>query len=503
MKNNGRLPSTRRSPLALTAAFALLGACSSERLRLPSEPAGQPSFGTSLAKGTDTKLDVCHLSGSDGQVINVSTSAWKAHREHGDYALNWQVNQQGATGDGINFTGISDALSAADSTRRAHGDQASATCRITVNVAAGDYVGSLHVTGSSLERLPLFIGVPDITLRGASVMQVDPDSRATGVSDAGATTLSPDRGLTTTEALIVVADDESGYQGNGVVIEGFRFTSGLDPLGTVNGGIGIGALRVRDLTIRGNHFDPTMQSALDFRASSAVIESNFAKRLGAPCSFCLSGPGRYDLTGNRLIDGGFVGIFIAPVAVRANWPMGTNSPSTVVLPYDVPAVAGVVAFIVNNEVRDYRREPKGNGMSLRLVSFIKEASSIAQSSQVTLRQNTLYHNNFAMIVDANTPSVSPSQAGDVTLTLEGNAIGPSCRNNVLVSFTRFSRSIGVPPSAESFLSNSTYRLTLNGDASWSNAWYDNSGGAGNTLVVDGLGIPAGKRTSPSDNPGGC
>jgi hypothetical protein len=87
------------------------------------------------------------------------------------------------------------------------------------------------------------------------------------------------------------------------------------------------------------------------------------------------------------------------------------------------------------------------------------------------------------------------------LTLQDNAIGPSCRNNLFVSFTRISRTLnGV---AQVYLNNSTFTLTLNGNTLWSNAWYDNSLGTNNHLIVDTVEIPTGKRISPSDNPAGC
>lgn len=132
MLNSHRLPfARRRSSIALVWAPILLIACSADHPDLPSAvPA--PFIGAYAMDG-DKKLDVCHLTDSGGQVIDVST------------------------------------------------------------------------VGASLERLPFFIGVPDITLRGASVMQVDGDARATGLSEAGISTIAPDRGLTAAEALIVVA----------------------------------------------------------------------------------------------------------------------------------------------------------------------------------------------------------------------------------------------------------------------------------------------------------
>jgi hypothetical protein len=41
--------------------------------------------------------------------------------------------------------------------------------------------------------------------------------------------------------------------------------------------------------------------------------------------------------------------------------------------------------------------------------------------------------------------------------------------------------------------NSTFRLALGGDVSWSDAWYSHPAGFGNTLVVDGQTIENGSR----------
>jgi hypothetical protein len=135
------------------------------------------------------------------------------------------------------------------------------------------------------------------------------------------------------------------------------------------------------------------------------------------------------------------------------------------------------------------------------VTFAVDAPNATQQSTVTLRKNRLYHNSFAVDVDANSGLAALAGHAELGLTLKENAIGPSCRNNLFVSFTRISRTLnGV---AQVYLNNSTFTLTLNGNTPWSNAWYDNSLGTNNHLIVDTVEIPTGKRISPSDNPAGC
>ena len=502
---------TKRPPLPMAVrldanvivfAFAVLTACRPDAALQPEAPRLSAVAGTAAANGA-SKLDVCHFSGAGGKVINVSVNAWPAHRNHGDYVLAWQVTPGGTTGDGIHFAMISDALEAATAARRAHLEKVAGACRITIAVDAGTYSGSFTDPSGTIERLPFFLGVPDITLRGAYAMHLDAQGRATGQSDAGETTLVPDQVLTDTAATIVVADDDAGYVGNGVAIEGFRFASGSGSATRLAGRMGIGALRVQGLSITGNQFDPKLVAAVDVRASSAEVVRNHASGIDGPCVFCLAGPGRYDVSANAIADGFFVGMFIAPIAVRANFPMGRNVAAIVVPAYAAPGTAVVIASVVNNDVRDQLRQPKKFGTGIRVVTFQKDAAMTSQLSDVALTGNTLAHNKFALVVDANTRvgGAPPTVPGNVVLTLSGNTIGPSCRQNVLVSFTRISHSIGIPPTTEAYLDNSTYRLTLGGDTPWSSVWYDNLGGSGNQLIVDGALIPPGKRTAPAITPG--
>jgi hypothetical protein len=182
----------RRTPVnkVLTAAFVLgIAACTTESVvatRITS-----PDASAALSKDSDKKLDICHNPDGNANVINTSTNAWPAHRGDGDYALDWYVDHANGnlTGDGIHFTRISDALAAADSTRRNHQEKTAGACRITVHVAAGDYAGSFVNTGATLERLPILVVVPDVGVIGAYAMHVDADGRATGTSNAGSSAI--------------------------------------------------------------------------------------------------------------------------------------------------------------------------------------------------------------------------------------------------------------------------------------------------------------------------
>lgn len=495
-----------RARLPLLAALAVLPSCTGEQPHLLTPTAA------TAAKGTGGKVDVCHNpDGFDGRIIEISRHAMASHIDHGDYVTSLYVDKQGTSGDGVHFKRITRAVRAADSTRRANKEKRAAACRITIMVAAGTYHGSYYTTNDTLETLPVFIGVPDITLRGALPMPLDAESRALGSSAVGASIIAPDRPMIpnlqfgpTAEALVVVADDVTGYHGNGAIVENFRFRSGHNPAGSTAGGIGIGVLRVQDVIVRGNHFEPAVYTAIDSRASTATLASNYGRRLGSGCNLCIGGPGNYKITGNRMIEGGFVGLFLAPVAVRPNHPMGMNLDAIVVPAYSAPLVVANVATISNNDISNHRGNAQGSGAGIRLLSWVFDAPASSQSSVIRLEGNTLRHNVVGLIVDANTTPVTspPLVPGNIDVRLAGNTIGPSCKNSLLVSFTRFSRTLGAS-STQAYLSNSTYRLSLGGDTSWSDAWYDNSMGSGNTLLVDGATISPAKRISPSDNPAGC
>jgi len=71
----------------------------------------------------------------------------------------------------------------------------------------------------------------------------------------------------------------------------------------------------------------------------------------------------------------------------------------------------------------------------------------------------------------------------IDLALRDNEIRRSCQTDLFMTFSRHATGLGVGEDA--YLRNSTYRLTLNGDLRFGDAWFDNPPGLGNTLIVDG------------------
>jgi hypothetical protein len=326
-------------------------------------------------------------------------------------------------------------------------------------------------------------------------MLVDADNRATGASEdeAAVTTLAPDRPLADVpqaEALIVVVGHPDGSSGDGTVIEGFAFQSGHVLVDNVTGGTGVFAQRVVDLVVRDNRFEPTLTTALVSRATSARIERNDARRLGFNCSFCLAGPGNYEIADNRLVEGGLGGIYLAAIGDFA-FSLCAH-PVAPVEPYVFPATAAMTAMVVNNDIRDHVRQPIG--FAVRIPAVGLGALNVPQSMQIRLRDNDFVHNTFALIVDGGFPLANSPVGAEGDVSLDGNGFAASCQNDLLVAFTRHTSALGPPPNPTT-VHNSTYRLELGGDLNWNDAWYSHTAGFGNTLVVDGVVVPPGSHVA--------
>ena len=353
-----------RHNIVILALVVLLGGCS------PDDPSGP----------LGPKVSVCHVSGSSGAVTDIFQSELAEHRSHGDYVTRLEVDRLNATGDSIHFTRMTDALAVARAGRVSRGELEKAACRITISAAPGTLRGSTTQSSDpSFELFPLVIDVPDITLKGALKIQVDPAGRATGVAEAGdVTTFTPVPALAVvggggsqqgvSEEIIVVNAHPNGSKGNGAVIEGFVFQSGRAVDATTVGGQGVLSMRVIDLVIRGNRFEGGFTETLDLRASSAIVERNHLSGLGGSCDICLAGPGAYIARDNRVLGkGGIPGITVVP-AVRLPVP-------AIVEQFTLPAAALVTATLTNNEVKGHVSKPVGAGLRVEAVGGLPMLSA--------------------------------------------------------------------------------------------------------------------------------
>jgi hypothetical protein len=430
---------------------------------------------------------VCHFpTPGAGALAHIVSSELAEHVGHGDYVARLVVEKQRATGDSVHFARITDAIAAASESRAAHAELSAANCRIEILVGAGTFQGSSGATSDpTLERFPLVLDVPDVTLRGSFVMQIDQTNRATGLGTGGlTTTLAPVVPLaataaTASEPIIVVNAHPTGSQGHGTIVGGFVFQSGHAPDDAVRGGQAILSLRVHGLQILGNRFETGFTERVDLRASSAQVDRNYSTGVGGTCDICLAGPGDYSASDNRLVIGGIPGFLVTPATLL---PVPSAMEQWV-----LPASAEVTATLTNNEVRDHLAKPVGAGIRFGAVGV--GAPSVAGTVRATARGNNLVNNTFAMIVEAAFPVANTTLRGDITLTLQGNTLAASCQNNLLLSFSRHTTALGLGNAP--YLRNSTYALTLGGDVAWSTAWYSHPAGLGNTLTVDGTAMPNG------------
>ncbi len=454
------------SPLLLLGCLGgviLLFSCSGD------SPTGPPDIPQSLSHASSGGYSVCHRAGKAGEIIRVSASELAAHRAHGDYLSSlWVSHDNGQPDDAAHFRRIGDALDAAREGRLARSELHSAACRITITVAAGEFRGTddFANTDRSLEHFPYVIDVPDITLRGALVMKLDANGRATTSSETHqVTTIQPTAPLSDLggNGLILIIADPGTSSGNGLTLEGFVLRSGRMP-GLEAAGFGVLSFQATGLTIRGNRLQGLVET-IDLQGSTAVVESNHISD-GGQCDLCIAGPGVYRVVGNKILAGGTHGIFSSP-AINTE-PTGSG-PSE------------IFAEIINNEVRDHRQQPISAGIRVGTVGL--GAPDVHGVSHLRIRNNLLVNNGFGLMVDALFPQPDTRLRGDLELTATGNDIRRSCQANVLVAFTRHFAAF--EPGGGPYLLHSTYRLTLGGDSRFSDAWFSNPPGFGNTLIVNG------------------
>ena len=477
---SGTIPHSSAAVVACVIGVALVSSCTNDA------PTSAP----------EAQVSMCRGSGTAASIVGVSQSQVAERRRQGDYLVNFVVTKQaGQPTDSAHFSRIGDAVAAARAGRLARGETQSSGCQITITVAAGTFRGTATAsTDTTLEHFPIIVDVPGIALRGAFVMGMDATGRATGVgAGRDLTTISPAEPLmlvggassqTGSSTPIIIANGHpGGSAGNGLTIEGFVFQSGHAGVDTLAGGQGVFAMRVQNLVIRGNRFEAGFTESMDLRATSASVLRNQLSGTGGTCDICIAGPGAYTVADNRLLAGATEGIS-AVAALNLPVPAAVEQ-------FDLPSTSTIVATITNNEVRDHLRKPVGS--SVRVGAIGVGAPDVRGTSVVTIINNALINNNFAIIVEGAFPVASTALKGDVNVTLSGNQLQQSCQANFLVSLSRHTTALGL--TSRPYLRNSNFTLSLNGNVEWADAWFSNPAGLGNTLTVDGQTVMNGARQS--------
>jgi hypothetical protein len=472
-------PSFGRTSAGLIGAVLVLASCAGDT------PTGLNETPLSADAASVSRVSICHRSGTTGTIIQVAAEALPGRLRHGDYLTSLMVSHAtDQPSDGAHFRHIGDALAAARAGRLARDEGRTAACRITITVAAENFRGtSGDVGGRDLEHFPLVVDVPDLTLHGAMVMRLDANGRATGGAvDHVVTALTPIEPLgipvDAIVPLIVANGHPGGSAGHGLTIEGFVMRSGWAGLGS--GSYAVFAIRVRRLVIRGNRFEEGFDVPLDLRETNASIVRNHISGTGL-CDICLAGPGSFTVSGNRLLAGALEGILTTPaIDAPEITPPGVEPPR-------LTATAVLSAEITNNEVRDHRRLPVGTGIRIGAVGL--GTPDVYGTSHVTIRDNLLVNDNFALMIEGSFPG--PGSRGDIDATFGGNVLRQSCQADLFVAFARHTTGLGLFDDPN--MVNSTYRLSLGGDLPFSAVWFSNPKGFGNQLVVDGRTIAHGYR----------
>jgi len=477
-------PATRRAvPWFVAASLAMLLSSCSEN----TAPTGET-------------LSVCHVAGVTGSLMDIRASELTDHRAHGDYVATIVVRRTNRrNGDGIHFARITDAIASAREGRVSRGETTIAKCRITIAVAPGVYSGSVvDSLGLGGEELPLTIDVPDITLLGSHVVQVDSKGRPIAAPGASAGTLASTivayPGLVSiktgsaldkyAEPLIVVNGHPAGSRGDGAVIEGFILQSGNEVMGGPVGGNAVWAMRSRDLVVRGNQIESGFSEPVEMRASVGRIERNVLIGRGGSCALCIFGPGDYQVIANRQIGlSGRLSVLVFPAIFAAVPPNVEQEP--------LPQTALVTATITNNEFRDHQEVPFGIGV--RVAAIGPGAPDVVGTARVMVQDNDLSNNRFAVVAEAGFVVANTAQRGGIELTLGRNILTASCQTGLLVAFNSQATAVGSQAGPSS--RNSAYSIMLGDDIEWGDVWYSHPAGTGNTLTVDGQPVVSGSRSA--------
>jgi len=433
-------------------------------------------------------VKMCRAPGGSATIVDVPVTDLAVRKAQGDYVTSLVVDPATTrAGDSVHFTRITDAVAAARIQRQKRNELTSATCAITIDVAPGVYRGSTKDSPDpKLEKFPIVLDVPGVKLHGALAMTLDGALRANGAaSGSSASTLTPTAGLVTDpvpDAVFVVNGHPNGSAGNDVTIEGFALQSGHVGVDADTGGYGVFSMRVNNLVVRGNRFEPAFSSALDLRATSARIEINTIGG-GLVCDVCLAGPGAFVVSGNRISKGGIDGVVVSSLVLLAV--------PAVVEQYTLPTTASASASVVNNDIRDHLRQPVG--VAVRASAVAVGAPNVIQSTSLDVRDNDLVNNTFALLFEAGFPVANTTLKGDLAVSLGKNLIQGSCQNDLLVSFNRHATTLGVAQLTRPYLRNSIYSISLGSSLRWADVWYSNPPGLGNTLIVDGAVVDAGAR----------
>ena len=144
--------------VVVTAAVGAAWACSGDSKSIVAPP--------------DETVKMCRTAGTPGTIVDVPVSDVATRKAQGDYVASLVVDPASTrVGDSVHFKRITDAMTVVRALRQKRKETVSASCTITIDVAAGAYRGSTKDSpDATLEKFPIVVDVPGVTLHGALTM---------------------------------------------------------------------------------------------------------------------------------------------------------------------------------------------------------------------------------------------------------------------------------------------------------------------------------------------
>lgn len=410
-----------------------------------------------------------------------------------------------------------------DGVQRARSDRSGGISEtITIHVAPGTYTGSFSPVRlkreTQLEVLPIVLNVPNLTLSGRTKLVDDGADLPTGAQPGTEAILTTDEAVNSpnfTASLILIGPTTDGGNSDNVTVRGLI----LDPKATVN------------LPKDGV---PELQSIWLDRVSNFDIRQNIVMRSGDGIRSRMSSG---TVRGNLLVGNGFAGAYLtggnssfpAEVQVVANRAFGNTRGGAMLgafgntIPLDLGANSLQSApLLLSGDPSTWPNSltatVSANDFSTNVVFGLRCGayppdyydnlkSSLSTSLQADISGNWFNGNqNYGLVLDAAFPpprqDKSAVSAG-FDLALRDNALAGSGRATALVTFERFTVSLGTDSLKDfNYLSESVYNLhDPDGEVlgfDYDNPVVDPFDGTvlNNTLVINGTVMPSGIKISP-------
>jgi hypothetical protein len=364
---------------------------------------------------------------------------------------------------------------------------------IVVHVRAGEYFGSYVHTGSGNELLPILLDVPNLELRGDTVLVFDADGWPTGAVNGTETSLTATTflgGGFLERFMFLVGPTSDLLTGADVTIGGFVIDGGLN--GQKYNGVGIGLDRAAGASIAGNVIQRTSY-AMFARASTAAIRGNFindCRAGGILTAGPAASPASYLFQDNRSVRNHDVGVTPWATGHVFAW-----DPALTPVPADALYDANH-ADVIHNDLSDNTSTAGSTGIRCGMFLPGLPAGQSTGHLTVNIESNRIAGNSIGFYVDAGFPARSYPQSLTASFHgyFAGNQVTASAIVPALITFTDNWTARKQTPSQLSvnkYLEDSLFEFIV--DDELAGFWYDNPSsdpGSGvaldNTLLVNGV-----------------